>query len=175
MDNRELIQNSIDYIEENLMAEITAQELADQAVFSLFHYYRLFQSAVGMPVMQYIVRRKLLNAIYEISCGKKMVDVALNYGFETHAGFYKAFTRELGDTPALFLKKYRAKQPYRINLLKEEHMRIIHKKISEILKKWNQENERITDVFYANGYQRQRQSGRRKVMKLLRTADCILS
>lgn len=48
------IQSSIDYIEENLKTEITAQELADKANFSVFHYYRLFQTAVGMPVMQYI-------------------------------------------------------------------------------------------------------------------------
>ena len=96
--NREIIQKSLDYIEENLKCEITARELCERAGFSLFHYYRLFHTAVGMPVMQYILRRKLLNAIYEISRGEKMIDVALAYGFETHAGFYKAFVRELGCT-----------------------------------------------------------------------------
>ena len=67
VDNRALIQSSLDYIEENLKTEITAQELAAHANFSLFHYYRLFLRAVGVPVMQYISRRKLLHAIYEIS------------------------------------------------------------------------------------------------------------
>lgn len=42
MDNRTIIQKSLDYIEENLQTEITAAELADMAGFSLFHYYRLF-------------------------------------------------------------------------------------------------------------------------------------
>ena len=60
MDNRTIIQKSLDYIEENLQTEITAAELAAQAGFSLFHYYRLFQQATGLPVMQYILRSKRL-------------------------------------------------------------------------------------------------------------------
>ena len=134
MYNRQLIQKSIDYIEENLETELTAQELSQMAGFSLFHYYRLFQTAVGMPIMQYILRRRLLNAIYEIHCGNKMIDVALSYGFSTHAGFYKAFVRELGCTPSHFLSTYKVKKPYRINILKEEHIMMSHKKIKEILK-----------------------------------------
>ena len=59
MDNRAVIQKSLDYIEENLQAQIKGTELADMAGFSLFHYYRLFQQATGMPVMQYILRRNV--------------------------------------------------------------------------------------------------------------------
>lgn len=148
METRRLLQDSITYIEENLKAEITAQEIADVAGFSLYHYYRLFQSAVGMPVMQYVVYRKLLNAIYEISCGRKMVDVALEYGFDTYAGFYRAFQREFGCTPKVFLKEHKVKKPYPINLLKEEHIMVAHKKITEILNHWNLEEETITDIYY---------------------------
>ena len=50
--SREIIQDSIDYIEENIKCDISAAELSEKAGFSLFHYYRLFQTAVGMPVMQ---------------------------------------------------------------------------------------------------------------------------
>lgn len=145
---KELIQKSLDYIEDNLKTEIGAEELCSQAGFSLFHYYRLFQMAVGIPVMQYVLRRKLLHAIYEISLGDKMIDVALSYGFETHAGFYKAFVREFGMTPSKFLKSYAVKKPYRINILKEEHVMVSHKKITEVLKHWGLEKENVTDVIY---------------------------
>ena len=137
---REVIQDSIDYIEDNIKCDISAKELSERAGFSLYHYYRLFQTAVGLPVMQYILRRRLLNAIYEISCGNKMIDVALLYGFETHAGFYKAFVREFGCTPAQFQKQYKVKKPYRINIFKEEHIMVTHKKIAGILKLWGLEN-----------------------------------
>lgn len=145
------IQSSIDYIEKNLQAEISVQELAEQTNFSIFHYYRLFQMAVGIPVMQYITRRKLLHAIYEISCGRKMIEVALNYGFDTYAGFYKAFKREFGYSPKQFLKNNKLNKPYRINLFQEEHIMITHKKLSELLANWNLQNEAIKDIFYESG------------------------
>lgn len=145
---REVIQESLDYIEDNLTCEISAQELSERAGFSLFHYYRLFQTAVGLPVMQYILRRRLLGAIYEISCGSKMIDVELRYGFETHAGFYRAFVREIGCTPAQYLKRYKVKKPYRINIFKEEHVMVSHKKVTTILKAWGLEKETISDIYY---------------------------
>ena len=148
MDNRKIIQGCIDYIEENLKTEITAKELADMAGFSLFHFYRLFQLATGMPVMQYILKRKLLYALYEISQGAKMTEIALSYGFETFAGFYKACKREIGYTPSGFLKSYKAHKPYKINLFKEEHIMLTHKKISEILGNWKLQTEEIKDIYY---------------------------
>jgi len=145
---RENIQKSIDYIEDNLKSEFTVEELSEMAGFSLFHFYRLFRTAVGMPVMQYVVRRKLLHGIYEIKCGKLMIDMALDYGFSTYAGFYKAFVREFGCTPAQFTKMYKVKKPYRIHLFEEEHIMVTHKKITELLKHWNLQSETVTDIFY---------------------------
>ncbi len=147
--NLTIIQKSIDYIEDNLKTDITVKELSEMAGFSMFHYYRLFQIAVGLPVMQYITRRRLLNALYDMHCGKKMVVVALDYGFETQAGFYKAFIREFGYTPTEFLNMSKKKKPYRINLFKEEHIMVSHKKIKEVLQSWGLENEKLTDVVYA--------------------------
>lgn len=146
--SREIIQKSLDYIEDNLKAEITAEELSRQAGFSLFHYYRLFQSATGMPVMQYITRRRLLHAIYEIGRGRTIIEVALEYGFETNAGFYKAFRREFGYTPTQFLVRYPTQEPYRIHILQEEHVMMTHKKLEEVLKRWGLEKEPLTDIVY---------------------------
>lgn len=131
---KEIIQRIIDYIEDNLNAEVSATELSDMAGFSLFHFYRLFHSAMGMPVMQYVARRKLLNAIYKIASGGKMTDVALEYGFDTYSGFYKSLLREFGYTPAQFLENHKVKKPYRINILQEEHIMMSQKKIVVILK-----------------------------------------
>ena len=150
MDNRRIIQKSLDYIEDNLQAEITAGELAEMAGFSLFHYYRLFQQATGLPVMQYILRRRLLHGVYAISKGSTKIDAALAYGFDTYAGFYKAFCREFGSTPSQFLESCRAKRPYRIDITKEEHMTITHKKAAQILENWGFGGETITDIYYEN-------------------------
>lgn len=148
VDNRELIQAGLDYIENNLKSDIAVQELAYSAGFSLFHYYRLFQKFVGIPVQQYIIRRRLLNAIFEIGSGRKMIDTAYDYGFDSYAGFYKAFRREFGCSPTTYLKCHRAKKPYRIDLFQEEQIMMTHKRITRILAAWNMDNADITDIYY---------------------------
>ena len=154
MDNREIIQNSLDYIEENLKAEITAKDLADLSGFSMFYYYRIFQSIVGMPVMQYILHRRLLNAIYDISCGNKKIEVALEYGFGSYASFYKAFYREIGYTPSEFLNNFKAEKPAKITLVKDGYTMITHKKLSAILENYNIADKSIKDVYYNNSGRR---------------------
>lgn len=146
--NRRVIQESLNWIEAHLQAELTAQELADQAGFSLFHYYRIFHACTGMPVMQYIVRRRLEHAIFAVRNGEKRIDAALRYGFDTYAGFYRAFVREFGCTPTTYLKKNRAVQPVMVNILREESMRLTHLAAREALKNWKLENETITDWYY---------------------------
>lgn len=146
-DNRRIMQQSLDYIEENLAAEITAAELAEQAGFSLFHYYRLFQQATGYAVMQYVQRRRLLHGVYAMKQGESKTDAALRFGFDTYAGFYRAFCREYGMTPSDFLEANRAKRPYRIDITKEEHMTVTHKKAAQILANWNLGHETVTDSY----------------------------
>lgn len=148
MDNRAIIQQSLDYIEDNLQTEITAAELAEIAGFSLFHYYRLFHQATGLPVMQYILRRRLLHGVYAMQQGSTKIHAALSYGFDTYAGFYKAFCREFDATPSDFLRSSRAKRPYRIDISKEENMTVTHKKAAGILNHWNMDGETITDIYY---------------------------
>lgn len=148
MDNRRMIQSSLDYIEDNLRTQITAAELAAMAGFSLYHYYRLFQQAIGLPVMQYILRRRLLHGVYAMKQGSAKIDAALDFGFDTYAGFYKAFCREFGSTPSEFLASSRANRPYRIDITKEEHMTVTHKKAARILKNWNLDQETVTDIYY---------------------------
>ncbi len=148
MNQQAIFQQVLNYIEENLKAEIDAEELAAMAGYSLFHFYRLFQQATGMPVMQYILRRRLLYAIYEMQGSEKRIQVALEYGFDTYAGFYRAFQRMFQCTPTQYLSNNRAKKPCRIQLNGEEAMHITHKKAKEILKHWMLENEEIKDIYY---------------------------
>ena len=145
---RESIQKAIDHVESNIREDITAAELADIAGYSVFHFYRSFQSAVGVPVMQFVLRRKLLHAISEIGEGRKKTDVVYEYGFETYSGFYRSFLREIGYTPAQYLRNFKAKKPYRINILQEEHIMVSKKTISEALVNWDLQDEKVTDIVF---------------------------
>lgn len=145
---KQTLQKIIDYIEDNLKAELDVTELAKMCGYSVFHFYRLFQGVTGMPVMQYIQRRRLLYAIWEMNGKETRIDIVLQYGFETYAGFYRAFQRMFHMTPSEYLKNGMAQRPYRINLFKEEAMHITNKKAREILKHWNLENEPLQDIYY---------------------------
>lgn len=144
-----ILQKSIDAIEENLRGEIRVEELSRASGFSLFHYYHLFETATGMSVGRYITRRRLLHAAYAMSRGKRAIDAALEYGFDTHAGFYKAFRREFGCAPSSYLRTHRAALPARVNL-KEAAKLIDKKEIVRALKAWNMENARVENVYYEN-------------------------
>ena len=145
---REMIQKTLDYVDSNIKEDITAEELAEVAGYSVFHFYRLFQSAVGIPVMQYVLRRKLLYVIYEIGLERKKNEVVYEYGFETYSGFYRAFIREIGYTPTQYLREYKAKRPYKINIFQEEHIMVSNKLISEVLVNWGLQREIVSDIVF---------------------------
>ena len=105
------MQQILQYIDTNLKSEITAAELADMAGYSLWHFCRMFSQETGLPVMAYIAKRRVDNALMEISNGRKGTDVALEYGFDTYAGFYKAFARMYGCSPRKYLSLYGEYQP----------------------------------------------------------------
>lgn len=106
MQNAEIIKFGIAYIERNLKTYITPDELAGMVGYSVWHYQRLFTQVMGVPPAEYINRRRLDRALAEISVGRKAIDVAMEYGFDTYAGFYKAFLRMYGCSPKKYLSIY---------------------------------------------------------------------
>ncbi|MBP3657489.1 MAG: phosphotransferase [Clostridia bacterium] len=144
-----ILQSSIDAIEERLRTPISMQELADAAGFSLSHYYHIFEAATGMSPGRYITYRRLLHAVYDMSRGMSAIDAALTYGFDTHAGFYKAFRKEFGCPPSRFLRTHRASRPARVNL-KEKHTMTDIRTLSALLGAWGLEGESVTYIYYSN-------------------------
>ena len=104
------IKSSLDYIEHNLKADITVDELAAMANYSVRHYCRLFAQAMDSTVASYILKRRLDRALVEISSGRKAIVVVLEYGFDTYSGFYKSFVKMYGCSPKKYLSIYKNKQ-----------------------------------------------------------------
>ena len=100
------------FAEERLKQEFTLNELADYAGYSAFHFAREFKGALGLSVMEYVRGRRVHAAAKEIADGKNICEAAMDYCFDTHAGFTKAFTAVYGCTPkdyAEYAKKQRKK------------------------------------------------------------------
>lgn len=144
----EVIIKTLDYVEENLKTDITAEELAQIANYSTFHFYRLFSSVMGSSIAGYILKRRLDHAIFEISNGRKGIDVVLEYGFETYAGFYKAFVKMYGCSPKKYLSIYQK------HVLKKPEVGILYteKELRTILENWDiEKNLELKDVYIMDG------------------------
>lgn len=102
----EQIQITIDYIEDHLNQEISIAVLAEKAGLSQFYYQRLFHRLVKKPVAEYIRLRRMAKAI-DILLDKKqrILDIALELGFETHEHFSRTFKNTYGMTPTEYRKK----------------------------------------------------------------------
>lgn len=92
---------AIEYIEENLTGNIDFNMVAKKAKCSSYHFQRMFSSLVGIPLSEYIRRRRLTLAAIEIrNSDAKIIDIALKYGYETHSSFTRAFQLMHGVTPS---------------------------------------------------------------------------
>ena len=91
---------ALDYIEENLTDEIDFQIVAQKACCSSYNFQRMFSFITDITLAEYIRRRKLTNAAFELQNSNiKIVDLALNYGYDSPISFTRAFKAIHGITP----------------------------------------------------------------------------
>lgn len=88
------------YIEAHLGEHMTLRELADDVGYSQWHFARIFAELVGKAPLEYIRARRLSEAAIRLrSEGAGIIETALDFAFDSHEGFTRAFTREFGVTP----------------------------------------------------------------------------
>lgn len=122
MNYTQAIQTALNYIDSNIFEEIDANMIAKNSGYSMYHFSRIFTQTIGIPVMSYVTWRKLQFALYDLSQGEKVIDVALHYRFETHGGFTKPFVHWFGFSPNLCRLHLKIDPPIKadINLLKNK-------------------------------------------------------
>lgn len=105
--NEETFEELLQYIDNRICEKISLTELAELAGYSPYYFSKLFSQIMGMSVTGYIRVRKLQHAMCSLLEGKRVLDVAVMYGFESHEGFTRTFTRLFGSTPSM-VRKYLA-------------------------------------------------------------------
>ncbi|MFJ5230940.1 GyrI-like domain-containing protein [Kitasatospora sp. NPDC088391] len=96
----ERLNLAMEYVEEHLDGRIEAAELARIAVTSEYHFRRLFSSLAGMPLSEYVRRRRLTVAGAEVLAGEPtLLEIAVRYGYTSGEAFARAFRAVHGVGP----------------------------------------------------------------------------
>jgi AraC-like DNA-binding protein len=105
MDYKKQIQDSIDYINNNLCEELKLKDIAQHAYFSEFHFHRIFKKNTGISVMKYVRKKRLENAAQKLeNTDEKINDIALDYQFSTGESFSRAFKKIYKKSPRDYRK-----------------------------------------------------------------------
>jgi AraC family transcriptional regulator len=107
----ERLGEALDYLEARLQGRASLDEAARRAGFSRWHFMRLFQAAIGLPVAEYVRRRRLSRAAEALAAGRPVLEAAIDWGYESQAAFTRAFSRAFGVTPAAWARRARLVQP----------------------------------------------------------------
>jgi len=88
------------YMEDNLDGKISIEKAAQIAQCSQYHFQRMFSYIVGIPLSEYLRRRRITKAAFDLQQGDKVTDVALRYGYESPTAFNRAFQSMHGLSPS---------------------------------------------------------------------------
>lgn len=97
----ERLNQSMAYIEEHLTGEIDHEQLGRIACCSAYHYQRMFTYMAGITLAEYIRRRKMSLAAFDLQGGdERIIDIAEKYGYRSPTAFNRAFQSFHGIAPS---------------------------------------------------------------------------
>lgn len=101
MDWIERMNGALDYIEDNLTGQVDWEKAAAKACCSVYYFGRMFSFLTGVPLSEYLRRRRMTLAGFDLQQGDdKIIDIALKYGYESPEAFTRAFTALHGIPPS---------------------------------------------------------------------------
>lgn len=107
-----IVQKSLNYIEDHLLENLNAEMVAKSMFTSSAYFQKIFRIVTGFTVSDYIRNRRLSLAGEEFATSRiKVIDAALKFGYESPESFTKAFTRFHGVTPSA-VQKFSGKVNY---------------------------------------------------------------
>lgn len=109
------LENILDYIENNIRENLTLESLSSKFTISQFHFHRSFKELTGENLIDYINKRRLTLASFDlVDTNKRIIDIALDACYSSQATFTRAFKNYFKMSPG----KYRRDKTDRIMLVK---------------------------------------------------------
>ena len=123
------IYSAIEFIEKHLRDEVSVGDIATSAGYSLYHFIRVFNQIVHHSPYDYLMRRRLSEAALELLASeRRIIDISLDYCFQNHETFSRAFKRMFAMQPSQWRLKENAQNSLLLPCLTMEYLRHINKK-----------------------------------------------
>ncbi len=118
MDHIGHLNGAIDYIEANLTQSLAVERVAASVGYSRFHFDRLFLAIVGDTPTSYLRKRRLTEAAREVvASNRSLLEIALDYQFQSQEAFTRSFKRMFGSSPGAYRRRRRLTRAfYKITL-----------------------------------------------------------
>jgi len=141
-DYYERIEKAVDFIEENLMEKLTVEMIAEKAYFSKYHFIRVFTAMTGETVGNYLRKRRISRSSKQlINSNLPILDIALDYQFESQEAYTRSFKKIYNTSPGKYRKQNRNQIAYgraRLTIERLNHLKsnvTMKPKIIELEKK----------------------------------------
>lgn len=93
------------FIDRSYDKQIDLDNIADEALFSKFHFIRLFKDIYGKTPHQYLIAVRIEKSMQSLQAGIPVSDTCYAVGFESLSSFSRLFKRQTGLAPSAYLEK----------------------------------------------------------------------
>ncbi len=93
------------FIDGHFDKQIDLDNIADEALFSKFHFIRLFRDIYGKTPHQYLIAVRIEKSMQSLRAGVPVSDTCYAVGFESLSSFSRLFKRQTGLTPSVYLEE----------------------------------------------------------------------
>ncbi len=157
------MNTAVNYIEEHICEELNYEQLGRLAGCSPYHFQRIFTYLGGITLSEYVRRRRMSLAAVDLKDpNKKVIDIGIQYGYQSPTAFTRAFQGVHGISPTdarmedavvksfppiRFQMQVKGAEAMNYRIEKKEAFRVIGTSIE--LKQTVEENFTITPGFWA--------------------------
>ncbi len=100
------MQTAVEYINDHITEDITIERICTNVYMSKYHFCRLFKEQIGLTVMEYVLKTRIMMAKDLLWAGEKTVtEISEDCGFSSISYFSRAFKNETGMTPMQYKKQ----------------------------------------------------------------------